>query len=165
MSDNWLPPAEYVATLPKATLYACFFVTDEDDRPIQLRAARDPGLWQWPGGNMDAGETPWDCAVREGLEETGLLLAAVPRLLGVHFLTERADWPALKVGLVFDGGRLTSAQIGRIVLDPGEHSEAAVRSLQEWQKDMSPGSFDRLAAVAEARRTGAACYLQQTDPG
>ncbi|AEN08128.1 hypothetical protein K373_00951 [Streptomyces sp. DvalAA-21] len=39
-----------------------------------------------------------------------------------------------------------------------------MRSLREWQKNMSPGSFDRLAAVAEARRTGAACYLQQTDP-
>ncbi|MCN9243660.1 NUDIX hydrolase, partial [Streptomyces sp. RY43-2] len=118
MSADWLPPAEYVAMLPKATVYGCFFVTDEADRPIQLRAARDPNVWQWPGGNMDPGETPWDCAVREGLEETGLCLAETPRLLGAHFLTERIDWPALKLGLVFDGGRLTAEQIDRIVLDP-----------------------------------------------
>ncbi|MFH8553139.1 NUDIX hydrolase [Streptomyces celluloflavus] len=164
MSDNWLPHAEYVATLPKATLYACFFVTDESERPIQLRAAWDPEVWQWPGGNMDPGETPWDCAVREGLEETGLYFAESPRLLGVHFLTEREDWPALKVGLVFDGGRLTEIQIRGITLDPDEHSEVAVRSVEEWQREMSEGAFRRLAAVAEARRTGVACYLQQTDP-
>ncbi|MGP8298127.1 NUDIX domain-containing protein [Streptomyces inhibens] len=164
MSKVWLPPAQYVATLPKATVYGCFFITDTDDRPIQLRAARNPKMWQWPGGNMDPGETPWDCAIREGLEETGLHLAQTPCLLGVHFLTEREDWPALKLGLIFDGGRLTAEQISRIVLDPDEHSEVVVRSLEEWQQDMSEVAFRRLAAIADARRTGAACYLQQTEP-
>jgi hypothetical protein len=24
----WLPPEQYIATLPKATVYGCFFVTD-----------------------------------------------------------------------------------------------------------------------------------------
>jgi 8-oxo-dGTP pyrophosphatase MutT (NUDIX family) len=30
-------------------------------------------LWLQPGGHIDAGETPWDAAVRETKEETGLL--------------------------------------------------------------------------------------------
>ncbi len=30
-------------------------------------------MWLQPGGHIDAGETPWDAAVRETKEETGLL--------------------------------------------------------------------------------------------
>jgi 8-oxo-dGTP pyrophosphatase MutT (NUDIX family) len=30
------------------------------------------GGWMQPGGHIDAGEAPWDAAVRETLEETGL---------------------------------------------------------------------------------------------
>lgn len=38
------------------------------------------GLWCFPGGSMELGETLVDCAVRETLEETGLQLknAAIP---------------------------------------------------------------------------------------
>jgi 8-oxo-dGTP pyrophosphatase MutT (NUDIX family) len=30
------------------------------------------GIWVQPGGHVDAGETPWDAARREAIEETGL---------------------------------------------------------------------------------------------
>jgi len=30
------------------------------------------GLWSAPGGNLEIGETPADCAIRETLEETGV---------------------------------------------------------------------------------------------
>jgi protein-L-isoaspartate(D-aspartate) O-methyltransferase len=106
----WLPPDKYIATLPKATVYGTFFVTDENDHPLQLRSARNPDLWQWPGGNMDADESPWECALREGLEETGLRLGTEPRLLAVHFLPPMGSWTTThKIGFVFDGGRLSSA--------------------------------------------------------
>ncbi|MER5183836.1 NUDIX hydrolase [Streptomyces sp. NPDC002896] len=164
MSGTWIPPEQYIATLPKATIYGCFYVTDEADRPIQLRAARNPALWQWPGGNMDPGETPWECAVRECLEETGLRIADEPKLLAMHFLPPLGDWNTHKVGFVFDGGRLTQAQIDSIVLDPDEHCEVAVRSLQGWQEEMSAFSFGRLAAVAQARRTGSVCYREHSGP-
>lgn len=33
-----------------------------------------PGLWDFPGGGREAGETPQDCVLRETEEETGVRL-------------------------------------------------------------------------------------------
>lgn len=41
-------------------------------RGILLHRHRLLGRWMQPGGHIDAGEMPWDAAVRETLEETGL---------------------------------------------------------------------------------------------
>jgi 8-oxo-dGTP diphosphatase len=74
MPKPWLPPHEYVAGLPKAAVYGCLFFTDTVGRPLQLRSAIHGG-WQWPGGDMDPDETPWETAVRECEEETGIVFA------------------------------------------------------------------------------------------
>ena len=37
------------------------------------------GLWCFPGGSLELGETLVECAVRETLEETGLRLRNAPR--------------------------------------------------------------------------------------
>jgi len=158
----WLPPEQYIATLPKATVYGCLYVTDEDDRPVQLRSAQKPDVWQWPGGIMDLGETPWQCAVREALEETGLHLGSKPRLLAMHFLPPVDSWPLHKIGFIFEGGRLSTSQIESIVLDPGEHTEVSVRSLDAWQNAMTPARFHRLSTVHQARLTGITHYIEET---
>lgn len=53
---------------------------DDDDRPDAAA-----GTWEWPGGGveLDAGETPWDGAVREFREETGCDLPADARVVGM----------------------------------------------------------------------------------
>ncbi|MFE0776040.1 NUDIX domain-containing protein [Streptomyces sp. NPDC058861] len=161
MANTWLPPVEYVATLPRATAYACLYFTDTRGRPLQLRATYHSGTWQWPGGNMDPGETPWETAVRECREETGIVFTGEPRLLGTHFTTDRGDaWPANHIGFVFDGGELTDEQIAAVVLDPDEHSEYALRTLDEWEREMDPAEFARLAATDRARRTGIPLYAE-----
>lgn len=43
----------------------------------QRRGAHGAGDWAPPGGHLEFGETPEDCARREALEETGLILSAV----------------------------------------------------------------------------------------
>lgn len=43
------------------------------DRGTVLHLHKRLGLWLQPGGHIDPGERPWDAAVRETLEETGLL--------------------------------------------------------------------------------------------
>ncbi|MEU2079191.1 NUDIX domain-containing protein [Streptomyces sp. NPDC057020] len=166
MANIWLPPVEYVATLPRATAYACLYFTDTRGRPFQLRASYDTELWQWPGGNMDPGETPWETAVRECHEETGIVFTGEPRLLGTHFVTDRGeDWPANHIGFVFDGGELTDEQIAGVVLDPEEHSEYRLSTLDEWEREMEPREFARLAGTDRARRTGTPFYLETGHAG
>lgn len=162
MTDTWLPPAEYIKTIAQATSYACLYFTDPDGRPVQLRATYSTGEWQWPGGAMDPGETPWECAVRECAEETGILFRGEPRLLGVHFTGHQGEeWPANHIGFVFDGGTLTHEQIAGIVLDPREHDEVRVHTVAEWEALMGPAASARLRAVDRARRTGTAAYLEE----
>ena len=51
-----------------------------------LHRHRRLGIWLQPGGHLDPGETPWEAAVREASEETGLQLRhppAGPRLVHV----------------------------------------------------------------------------------
>jgi 8-oxo-dGTP pyrophosphatase MutT (NUDIX family)/GNAT superfamily N-acetyltransferase len=42
------------------------------ERGVVLHRHKRLGLWLQPGGHIDAGEAPWDAALREAQEETGL---------------------------------------------------------------------------------------------
>lgn len=56
------------------------------DRGVVLHRHKRLGLWLQPGGHIDPGETPWDAALREASEETGLPVAFAggePRLVHV----------------------------------------------------------------------------------
>ncbi len=41
-------------------------------RGVVLLRHKRLGMWLQPGGHLDPGETPWDAARREAVEETGL---------------------------------------------------------------------------------------------
>ncbi|MFI9829582.1 NUDIX hydrolase [Streptomyces sp. NPDC051913] len=72
------------APKPNTLIPACnMLVVQETDGAILLQRRRDTGQWALPGGAMDIGESPAQCAVRECKEETGI--DAVPTgLLGVY---------------------------------------------------------------------------------
>ncbi|MFD5747405.1 GNAT family N-acetyltransferase [Streptomyces sp. NPDC127033] len=163
---DWLPPEQYAETVLKATAFACVYVTDEHDRPLQLHSVYSPSHpWQMVGGTMDPGERPWRTAVRECQEETGITPSGPPRLLATVYGLPGTEWPYSTIGLVFDGGRLSEARIRGIALDPREHDEVRVLPLAEWEALMPPRDFARLSAVAEARRTGVAAYFDTWDWG
>ncbi|MEW2556780.1 NUDIX domain-containing protein [Streptomyces zhihengii] len=161
---GWLPTEEYAATLPKASVFGAVFFTDEDDRPLHLRAVYETGHpWQWPGGTADPGERPWETAVRETEEETGIRMPGPPRLLAAVFGLPGARWPLATTGFVFDGGRLTARQIAAVTLDPDEHDEVRVLPLEDWRPLMPGKDFARLRAVLHARRTGMPAYFDTWD--
>ncbi|MFE5909402.1 NUDIX domain-containing protein [Streptomyces wedmorensis] len=164
MRSEFLPPEEYAALLPKASVSGSLFFTDMDDRPVQLHAVYSPAHpWQLPGGTAEDGERPWETAVRETEEETGLLVSGPPRLLAAVFGLPGASWPLATVGFVFDGGRLTDRQIANFTLAPEEHDEVRVLPLDEWRALMPVRDFARLTAFAEARRSGVAAYVGDWD--
>ncbi|MFD8462987.1 methyltransferase [Streptomyces antimycoticus] len=156
-----MTPAQYVQTVPHHTVYGCLYVRDEHDRPVQLRSVYGSRLWQFPGGNLDSqGEDPLQTARRETVEETGLELGLeAPRLLLTHFLHAGPRMPLNKIGLIFDGGRLTPDQLRRIRLDPAEHDMWAVHDMAGWQKLMAPRTFARLDATERARHGEGPAYL------
>ncbi|MGW5421975.1 NUDIX domain-containing protein [Streptomyces sp. NPDC003943] len=164
MSDVWLPPGEYAATLPKAALFGAVFFTDERDRPLHLHAVySSEHPWQWPGGTAEPGERPWETAVRETREETGLVVPGPPRLLAAVFGLPSGAWPLATAGFVFDGGRLTDGQIAAVTLAPREHDELRVLPLEDWRALMPARDFARLSAVMTARRTGTTAYFDTWD--
>ncbi|WUS95313.1 NUDIX hydrolase [Streptomyces sp. NBC_00708] len=163
---GWLPPELYAETVLKATASACVYFTDEEDRPLQVHSVYSPAHpWQLVGGTMDPGERPWETAVRECREETGLTVSGPPRLLAVVYGLPGSRWRYSTIGTVFDGGRLTAAQIRGITLGPHEHDDVRVLPLADWEALMPARDFARLSALDQARRTGEAAYVGDWDWG
>lgn len=76
------------------------YVFDPSDRVLLMERLREPnrGLWSPPGGKLhsDAGESPYDCAVREAQEELGLTLSPtdlhLTGLVSEHAYSGREHW-------------------------------------------------------------------------
>ena len=51
---------------------ASAIIVSADGERILLHRHRWSGRWIQPGGHIDAGEAPWDAALREAAEETGI---------------------------------------------------------------------------------------------
>jgi len=57
-------------------VYSTALIRDEEGR-MAFQRRTDFGVWGLPGGMLELGESPADCAVREAREETGLLVRPV----------------------------------------------------------------------------------------
>jgi 8-oxo-dGTP diphosphatase len=80
MSNNPFPSDRIVS----GSLVYALCEGAEDRYVLLLKRERMPhqGLWSPPGGKMDIGESPEECAVREMYEETGLTISQ-PVLRGI----------------------------------------------------------------------------------
>ncbi len=99
---------------------AAAVLVEQDGRILLVRRANEPfrGLWTLPAGFVDAGEDPAEAAVRECLEETGLIVR-VTRVLDVVPSREHergADFIIVYLAEVVDG-----------TLNPADDADAA-----EW---------------------------------
>jgi 8-oxo-dGTP pyrophosphatase MutT (NUDIX family) len=71
------------APKPNSLIPACNLLVTNTTGEILLQQRRDTGQWALPGGAQELGETPSECAVRECLEETGVM-TRVTGFLGVY---------------------------------------------------------------------------------
>jgi 8-oxo-dGTP pyrophosphatase MutT (NUDIX family) len=78
--EHWHNPS---APAPNSLVPASNLLVVNAAGEILMQRRRDTGQWALPGGKQDLGETPSACAVRECLEETGVV-ARVTGVLGVY---------------------------------------------------------------------------------
>jgi 8-oxo-dGTP pyrophosphatase MutT (NUDIX family) len=79
-TEYWNDPH---APKPNSLVPACGILAVDEQRRILLQRRRDTDQWAIPMGKMELGETPSQCAIRETLEETGML-CEVTGILGVY---------------------------------------------------------------------------------
>ena len=117
-------------------------------RGILLLVHRRLGIWMQPGGHVDPGETPWEAARRETVEETGI---------DVRFVDGHTDRPPDLVHVdVHPGGRGHTHLDLRYLFDGGDAdpSPPPHESQQvEWF------GWDDALAVADAGLVGIVAEL------
>ncbi|MDP2944603.1 MAG: NUDIX hydrolase [bacterium] len=64
-------------------IIAAFGIIFDKQNRVLLCHRCDYNLWNLPGGIMEAGESPWECVIREVREETGLDVGII-RLAGIY---------------------------------------------------------------------------------
>jgi 8-oxo-dGTP pyrophosphatase MutT (NUDIX family) len=131
----------------QAGAFAAIF---DDKRQVLLCHRRDIDAWNLPGGRVEAGEAPWDAAVREVREEVGLEVT-IERLTGLY-------WKPGTGELVFNfEGRIVSGK-------PGLSDEAdavGYFALEALPANTAPTHVER---IRDALLEGPAVFRTQTGP-
>ncbi|MFE2915045.1 NUDIX domain-containing protein [Kitasatospora indigofera] len=154
-----LPVAEFTAGLPKHVVSASLLLADPRGRLLMLHQAHPypghPPWWQPPGGLADPGERPYETALRELAEETGLVPARALRLLAVDHRSAAGGWPPV-IDFCFDAGVLPA---GTAVTLSAEHDQAAWRTPAGWQPRLQPEQRAWFTAVCGSPATAGVLYL------
>ncbi|PWI41735.1 NUDIX hydrolase [Streptomyces sp. ICBB 8177] len=147
-----------------ATLAAGVLFFDERDRVLLVDPTYKPG-WEFPGGIVEPGEPPSSAAVREVAEELGIVLAAGRplRLLVIDWEPPRRPrFGGLR--LLFDGGRLPSAEADRLLLPAAELRACRFVTEQEAATLLPPERYARLHWALRARIEGCPVNLEAGEP-
>ncbi|WP_433436192.1 NUDIX domain-containing protein [Nonomuraea sp. CA-141351] len=155
MSRPYLEPADWYASLPTAYVSACMLLTDGDDRVLLVKPDYRPH-WAIPGGVVEAGEAPHECAMREILEELGLDVRPGD-LLVVDWSPPQGERPRAMMNFLFGGGTITDPS--RIRLQADELDDAEFLSWEDAEDRLPRNTSARIPAARRARESGCTVYL------
>jgi len=110
-------------------------IFDDQGRVLLVHQTYAGSKWAWPGGGVEENESPWDAAVREVKEETGLAVQIV-RLVSVYNFSARNG-----LGFQF----LCRIVGGALQVDGGEISEARFFDSAHLPVPMTKPARQRLA--------------------
>lgn len=125
-------------------------------RGVVLLRHKRLGFWLQPGGHLDPGETPWQAALREAREETGLDVAFGDIDHGIDHDIDRAGIPQLAHVDVHAGGRGHTHLDLRYVVEGGTSDpdppvgESQEIGWFEWPAAIERAGDDRLAGCLSA---------------
>lgn len=155
MSGRFLEPADYYASLPAVLVSVCALITDERDRVLLVKPNYRP-YWAIPGGMLDDGERPHECAMREIAEELGLMIDA-HELLTVDFVPPCGDRMKPMINLLFNGGTVRDS--GQIRLQREELEAAEFLSWDDAEGKMPASTAARIPAARLALKEQTTIYL------
>jgi 8-oxo-dGTP pyrophosphatase MutT (NUDIX family) len=114
-------------------------------RGVLLLKHKRLGLWLQPGGHVDPGEAPWEAALREANEETGLAVSfhpasrpGVPELIHVDVHAGGRGHTHLDLRYLVDGGTADPS--------PGDGESQQIEWLN-WDDAIERASDERLTAL------------------
>jgi 8-oxo-dGTP pyrophosphatase MutT (NUDIX family) len=151
-----LTEEEYFASLPTFFAGAGGLLTDPAGGVLLVKPNYQ-GTWAIPGGVLEAGETPYQGAAREVLEEIGLRVE-VGRLLVVAWVLPFGAAPRSMVHFIFDCGTI-EAPPGGFALQVEELDDARFVRPDEAAGLLSPLVAPWVAAALRARATGGTEYF------
>jgi 8-oxo-dGTP diphosphatase len=154
-----VPRPQYLAERARNITSSAVMYFDGAGRILMIRNAMS-GNWQLPGGGRDQGESPWQAVQREVREEIGWdITDEKPRLLAVGWVpVERTDDPddTEDCQILF---RLQVPDPMPAIVLSGEHTEAKLLTVDQWQKELSPRKAARLRMLSDADGAGDTVYL------
>ncbi|MET8848558.1 NUDIX hydrolase [Amycolatopsis sp. NPDC004625] len=159
MTQGWLPPAEYYATLPKQIASAGLIFRGATGRVLLVEPTYGAESWEIPGGGLEEGESPWAGVRREIKEELGFDLLP-GRLLVVDWVPPQPDGRPALTNNLFDGGILSEDQIASVRLADGELKRSKFATRAEAAKMLRPHMARRVAVCLDVVDTGRTAYLE-----
>ena len=148
--EYWNDPA---APKPNSLVPACGILAVDDLNRVLLQRRRDTGQWAIPMGKQEFGETPTQCAIRETLEETGVL-TEITGLLGIysdpgHIVAYsdgeiRQEWELILLGRPVTGNPTANDEASDVRwvaptdLDSLDIHPTQWRQLRDWLDGSSP---------------------------
>jgi 8-oxo-dGTP pyrophosphatase MutT (NUDIX family) len=133
------------STLPRKRLIAHVLLCDDEGRVLLCETQFKPD-WELPGGIVEPGESPRLGAIREVQEELGVTWP-VGRLLVADWMPPYLGWEDA-IEMIFDGGRVTEAQLADFVLQPSEIRRVKLCTLDEAAALVTPLAHRRLSLAA-----------------